>query len=431
MKLQNATKHAVLVLSIVLALSATCAVFLHESAQAAARSQAASIVIEKAADVTEPAPGQRVTFAITVSIPPKTPYMDIPILITETLPSYAEFGDAGAPYTRAANTLQWARVLSSEIGFEVVTFSIQVASTVTPYFPIVNREYAVLARGEVIHGEPVTLTVTPRYTWVYLPLVLRAYPPIPTITAFNLIPWRGSQEQQFAYSAEVTATLAASVQNDVVQQVCFGVTAQTMTDCRPFDEAVAYTLPSGSGYQAVYAQVKGAHGGVSAPVMAAITLLENGDFTDGTAHWGLVQSNLPVAATDGRALLGDAALTCHPIPLGEAAVTQMVDLQAAPAGHNITLYFDYEIVTEDKFANNDFDRFVALINGQEKHRDGYRGNDTIGCGKWHTVKQTNFVLDLTSYGGQNISLLLGNTTRYDAWYNTYTYVDNVRVVVTP
>lgn len=537
MKLRKLVYVAGAILGIALVFSALCAAFLHEGA----RAQAALIIIEKIADDNAPAPGQRVTFTITVSIPTGTPYIDIPILITETLPTDMAFVNASAPYTHGAHTLQWARALSTEAGSEVVTFSVQVSPSATAYFPIVNREYAVAAQGVVVKGEPVTLTVaarpgvalqpeqpafatffgsqvqipywitntgnvpdtftmtaalhadaaltgwsvappppvtlearagrritvtvtagkpaprtapitarvtltatspltsthnvdvivTARYAWIYLPLVLRNYPPTPTITAFAITPWRGNAAQQFAYSAAVTLTLAAAAPHDVIQQACFGLTPQSITDCRPYAGALAYTLPAGSGYHTLYAQVKGAQGGVSAPAMAAIMLLANGDFADGLARWDVAQTPLPVAATEGRALLGNAALTCNPIPLGEAAVSQAVDLQAVPAGKTITLYLDYEIVTEDKFTGSDYDRFMALINDQEKHRDGYQGEETFGCGKWHTIQQTDFSIDLTAYQGQRVSLRLSNQTRFDDWYNTYTYVDNVRVVVTP
>ncbi|HNT78728.1 MAG TPA: hypothetical protein PKH77_27275 [Anaerolineae bacterium] len=431
MKLRDVVKHAILILGITLVFGALCATCLHESARAAAHRQTWPFVIEKAADVTAPAPGQQVTFVITVSNPPGTPYMDIPVLITETLPQHVEFLNASGIYTHAENTVSWAEVLKFGVDPAVVTFSVQVAPTATAYFPIVNQKYAALIHGQVIHGEPVTLTVTPRHTWVYLPLVIRQYPVMPVLTAFNIIPRRGNAAQQFTYSAGVTLTLAATISGDTLHQACFGATAQSLTDCYPFAETLAYTLPSGSGYQTLYARVKGTQGGVSAPAIATITLLENGDFNDELAHWEVTQTNLPAAAREGRALLGDAALSCHPIPIGEAAVAQTVDLRAVPPDRAITLYFDYEIVTEDKFTHSDYDRFMVLIAGEEKHRDGYQGNETIGCGRWHTLQQTNFALDLTPYRGQSVSLFLGNTTRFDEWYNTYTYVDNVHIVVTP
>ena len=38
------------------------------------------------------------------------------------------------------------------------------------------------------------------------------------------------------------------------------------------------------------------------------------------------------------------------------------------------------------------------------------------------------VVNLDSYKGQTVTFSFRNYSRYDGWYNTYTYLDDVRVV---
>jgi bacillopeptidase F (M6 metalloprotease family) len=67
----------------------------------------------------------------------------------------------------------------------------------------------------------------------------------------------------------------------------------------------------------------------------------------------------------------------------------------------------------------------------------------IGCSNWRRVPGIENVrdgeidgwatgsVDLTPYAGMNITLSFRNYNRFDNWYNTYTYLDNIQLVVTP
>jgi len=505
----------------------------------ASASSSNSFTMEKTPNVSAAAPGQQVTFVLTVSgVAPGTAVL--PVVITETLPSQVTLMDATPGFSEVIAGLQWQRALSPVLGYDVVTFSVRLGNSLAAYTPIVNADYRAWIGNTTISGEPVTLTVelvpgveiSPSYlsrtvavgerisltysltntgnftdtfyitgslasaqpitgwhtTWpssltirhgesrpvaaivdvggapgnvasatlnltvtsqngardsvtalmiahpsyIYLPLVLRAYPPLPVIASVTIAPVRGGTG--YAYTTNVSVVVSATIGGgDVLQDVRFGNGAEKWGEWQPFTPTLSYTysLPAGSGYKVLYVQVKGVEGGV-AQSSAAITLLENGDFADGLVLWNPARRNLPVPTPDnGRILLGDPTLSCYPIPIGESTISQVVDLTAVPVGKTIALCLDYEIQTEDKFIGPDYDRLVVFVDDQEKHRDGYQGSAPFGCHKWHQVPRAGYCMDLSAYRGKKTNVLIGNYTRYDNWYNTYTFVDNVHVVVSP
>jgi hypothetical protein len=137
-----------------------------------------------------------------------------------------------------------------------------------------------------------------------------------------------------------------------------------------------------------------------------------------------------VYESSNQALLGSPNVACEQANVGHSLVKQVVDLTGVPDAAEVTLYFDYVLWSEDKVSGDDYDHFGVYINGDRILRSGYDGNEPFGCGKW-SWKLGSIVLPIPSryYDGQSITLLLGNYTRLDNWYNTYTYVDNVRIVV--
>jgi hypothetical protein len=219
--------------------------------------------------------------------------------------------------------------------------------------------------------------------------------------------------------------------SDTLQDVSLSHDGRTWGAWTAYSPILPYTLTDGSGYKTVHVRVRGGRGGVARET-ASITLLENGDFGDVTAlkHWQPGLGSLPEGEPDGdRALLGDTEYLCHPVLMGEAILTQTIDLSSVPPGHRVVLHLDYEIWTEDKLLDGDYDRFVVLVDGQELYRDGYQGSESFGCSSPHTLTRIDHQIDLSAYQGQVIVLLLGNYSHFDDWYNTHTYVDNVRIIV--
>ncbi len=279
--------------------------------------------------------------------------------------------------------------------------------------------------------ENVATDIVVRYhSYIYLPLLLRSYPPKPLITSAMIQTSRGGPG--YTYVPGVQVTVSATVENDVVQDLRFRTADGPWSDWLLFasDTSHAYTFAGDSGYKVLYIEARGVEGGISDPYVVSVSLLYNGDFGAGVTSWGMSNQVMPLPSiTDGRALLGNQSWACHPAPIGSASIYQSLDLTNIPVGRTIMLYLDYDIYTEDKLLPGDYDRFVVLVDGQEIHRDGYSGTEPYGCGKWHQVTRTNDALDLTVYRGRMIQILFGNFTRYDDWYNTYTVVDNIHLVV--
>jgi hypothetical protein len=259
---------------------------------------------------------------------------------------------------------------------------------------------------------------------IFLPLVLRSYPPIPVIDDLQVTSDRGGAG--YTYQPAIEVKVSATVENDVVQSMAFnGGEWQAYTS-----DPVPLTLPVGSGYKVIDVKVKGAKGGIATDSVG-ITLMANGDFGDGLDDWDPSAQALPLPTMDrGRALLGSDTLACNEAPVGESQIDQMVDLTSVPAGASVKLYLDYVIHTEEKYGGEKYDHFAVVASGLKVLMDGYRGNDDYGCGKWHEVHSgPDTYVDLSAYRGGTFELRLANYTRYDHWYNTYTRVDNVHIVV--
>lgn len=272
--------------------------------------------------------------------------------------------------------------------------------------------------------------------YIYLPLTVKNYPPIPVISNVTVTSERGGPGYSYGAEVAVAVEAEAATERDMVKLVRFSADGNTWTAWETYATTsttpYSFTLTGASGYKTIYAQVKGAAGGVSEPTVAGIAWLANGDFEDELTNWTLAnhKQSVPAVGDDGRVLLGNPSWPCRPAPIGEATISQRVDLQDVPSGKRVKLYLDYEIHTEDKMVGDVYDHFGILINGQKIYEDGNRRDD-FGCDKdENVISKTDHMIEVDDkYLGQVITLLIGNYTRFDDWYNTYTYVDNVRIVI--
>ena len=182
----------------------------------------------------------------------------------------------------------------------------------------------------------------------------------------------------------------------------------------------------------------------------------NGSFETGWSGWTRMASPLPATLVssipednpdtppqdgDYALLLGNPGYACDGgVPLGYAAVEQTFSVP----DNAVSLEFDYIMFTHDTFASTvghthgELDGFEVYINEELVFWDGNtvyetscstlrrvpgvdnpRGSATSG---WASAS-----LDLTAYRGQRITISFQNHNRLDNWYNTYTYIDNVRI----
>lgn len=186
-------------------------------------------------------------------------------------------------------------------------------------------------------------------------------------------------------------------------------------------------------------------------------LLANGGFEQQAQGWTLINQGLPASIVGQSndpsvplgtysALLGRVDYPCNAsgVPLGYAAVEQTY---AVPqSSQQVTLRFKYIVWSQDASTSAQYDRFEVFVIPQGGaaslvFSDGNMVNQGLGCNVWRRVpgpenprndgRTTGWaeaVVDLDSYKGQTVTFSFRNYSRYDGWYNTYTYLDDVRVV---
>ena len=387
---------------------------------------------------------------------------------TYTYEDGASVNDCEVP-TPPTYTL-WVNDLT--VGNRITTTITYTATAGTLRWPITNC--ARLQWGPI--EEPLCadrVLVNPK-AYIYLPLVLRNYPPVPegSVTI--------ADGDATVYQSEVTLSLEASFPTgvDEVSEMRFSNdNVNWPEDWDVYtDTDRTHTLASGiSGPRTVYAQFRGKKGG-SLITFDQTYLVWNGDFESGLNHWqagqgpfrgngsGLSQS---ISSFEGsnRLLLGNPASQDNAIPVGYAYVTQEF---MVPAG-NSRMSFDYRVISRDHVqgatTGRYFDTFELSIN-QPPEEISNNDRDNQGCyipdklnpvgtltpdvdglvfcggqppttppnawdSGWRTV-----TLDLQHFAGQNqkITLYIALWSReYDhpyyndkGYYNTYAYVDNIQ-----
>lgn len=192
----------------------------------------------------------------------------------------------------------------------------------------------------------------------------------------------------------------------------------------------------------------------------------NGDFEKGDSGWDFisypVDDGLPaqlisswvegsgaeqIPLGNNCVLLGYTDYPCSStgVPVGYAAVEQTFAVPSITVP--VSLTFKYVIYTQDASPSELFDRFEVYVitdNAEElKFEDGNQVSTGLSCDKWRRVpgpenprdgSQSGWatgVIDLRPYKGQMIKISFRNYNRFDGWYNTYTYLDDVRLVTGP
>ncbi len=203
--------------------------------------------------------------------------------------------------------------------------------------------------------------------------------------------------------------------------------------------------------------------------------LRNGDFEQGDFGWDFMSeyvvglpssviSTHPISPVNSQpdtvipsgsmsALLGNPDISynsCinHSIPLGYADIEQRFTVPTAP-GQAVKLLFDYVIYTEDASStpgpSSPYDRFEVYLNDNAlpSFYDMNTNSSSVACGKWWRVpgkdnprngESTGWAtgeINMDGYRGQIVKMAFRVYNRYDGYFNTYAYVDNVRLVVGP
>lgn len=185
-------------------------------------------------------------------------------------------------------------------------------------------------------------------------------------------------------------------------------------------------------------------------VLRNYTPFSNGSFENGLSGWtvpdeaklsvSVVKSaerdNTEPSQGEWMLLLGDPQYPCNGVPQGYAAAEQKFIVPT----NAISVTFDYVIWTQDVSLDETYDRFEVYLwkDGESMptspvYYDGNMVTEGVGCDKWWRVPEESEwktkSVDLTEYQGQMVKLSFRVYNRQDNWYNTYTYVDNVRIVI--
>ncbi len=331
-------------------------------------------------------------------------------------------------------------------------------STATFTAPITDAKYAFRAIAYDYVGNRAISDERSAYvgfSYVYLPLVLRHYPPPAPVGDVRI-----AGGETTIYDSSVTLDLSAAVERGAVTEMRLRNedTEWREADWEPFASTRSWQLSDGSnGPRVVYAQFRSNLGAVSAPVADRTYLLLNGNFEAGPAlsAWRTTENPLPVSIVqhvserpegvtppadgDHILLLGNPDYECAPdgAPEGSATVEQTLSLPADV--HQLT--FKYVMWTQDVSLGVTYDRFEVYIDEELAFFDGNQIND-LDCDTWRRIPGPENprgapqpstsgwaigTIDLSPYAGQDVIVSFRNYHRIDGWYSTYTYVDAIVV----
>jgi len=131
-----------------------------------------------------------------------------------------------------------------------------------------------------------------------------------------------------------------------------------------------------------------------------------------------------------------------------AGLDQIVNVPTVGSGQNITLKFNYIIYSQDKIPYDKFAVYITDMSTASTVLVFTDGNKIPISGSnsctWYRVPSAQnpgpnnetsgwamASINLNGYQGKQINVSFQNSNGSDGWYNTYTYLDNVEIVVGP
>jgi hypothetical protein len=235
-------------------------------------------------------------------------------------------------------------------------------------------------------------------------------------------------------------------------------------------EPITYETGLKIGLSPVYIELPASIPRSFSPVVSKnYASFSNGDFESKWLGWKIGSDGLPVSLIDAHPfnpesggtdasipnggysiLLGDTSYPCDSkgVPLGSARIEKVITIPDVSAGGSVKLEFDYAIFSQD--ASTDaayYDGFEVYVLSKTstslKFWDGNLNKLGLDCSKWWRVPGTENsrsgqtdgwatgTIDLNAFQGETITISFQNHNRLDGWYNTYTYLDDVRMVIVP
>jgi hypothetical protein len=214
-----------------------------------------------------------------------------------------------------------------------------------------------------------------------------------------------------------------------------------------FAPTATWNLDSSNGLKKVYAQFVGHAGGVSAVISDDILLFKNGDFSQpNLASWNQYPGsvlNVSTAAEPGNpsnptGLLGSPAYACNNVPVGSGSLAQDLIMPDVESDQQLALRINYRIYTSDRNFGLllDLDRFDVLLDNTRVFSDMNRDINkppvpypppTGPVCTVYDLGSREAIIPVTGISGSHINVVLRVYNLPDKYYNTYVYVDNVRL----
>ena len=288
----------------------------------------------------------------------------------------------------------------------------------------------------VVENASVPITLTP--TTVFMPLVMRNFPPTPAGQWVRI-----NQGAASTFQITVSLEVSATVQLDYIEWMRFSNDNIHWGNWMSFAPTATWQLGSNNGLVMAYAQFRGHGGGISPAISGSILLFKNGDFSrpdleswsrDPGNALSVSASTEPNSPTNPAGLLGNPAyISCDPganVPVGYASIFQSFTMPSVPAGKQLVLRFNYHIFTLDRNMQliDGYDRFDVLLGSNEVLSDMNQSRfQEPNCSATYDLGRIEAVVPVSASLDSVVNVIFRLSNLPDPAYNTYVYLDNVRL----
>ena len=150
----------------------------------------------------------------------------------------------------------------------------------------------------------------------------------------------------------------------------------------------------------------------------------------------------PVPPADGKppgggtyaARLGNRSYGCGDTPVVPIGRATMQAYAEVPTGGTPYLRFDYRVLSYDTVRSSPgewWDRLEVRVNDQVLARYGDPDPGNLSCSNLYDSGWSQAEFDLSAYVGQTVILTFFNENHFDGYWNTYSYLDNIRIELGP
>jgi hypothetical protein len=148
----------------------------------------------------------------------------------------------------------------------------------------------------------------------------------------------------------------------------------------------------------------------------------------------------PVPPVDGRppnggtyaARLGSNSYGCADTPIVPVGRVTMQAYTSVPTSGTPYLRFDYRVLSYDTVRSKGgewWDRLEVRVDDQVLARYGDPDFANLACDNLYDTGWEQAEFNLSDYAGQTVLLTFFNENHEDGYWNTYSYLDNIRIEV--